>query len=174
MRGEKKQQKSSFISKRAFQALCVDLWSSVWPWNTGEKFFFLEVMDWMNTVLKCIGFCLFERLSMIPLKKRSTQWSLSIKSRKHLKFIPQLKKLFPPNLQNFRTHYNSGARGRFFVRQGNCSFIGLLHLSRFQLLPWLLTQLMCTEHFQSWLKNCHLCTVCHNSGKSVPTNQCCH
>lgn len=43
-------------------------------------------------------------------------------------------------------------RGRFFVRQGNCSFAGLLNFSWFQLLPWLLTQLMCTEHFQSWLK----------------------
>lgn len=90
------------------------------------------------------------------------------------KVYPSAQKTIPPNLQNFRTHYNLGVRGRFFVRQGNCSFIGLLNLFWFQLLPWLLTQLTCTEHFQSWLKNCHLCTVCHNSGKSVPTNQCCH
>lgn len=94
MRGEEKQQESLFISKCGFQALCVDLWSLVWLWDT-RQWVFLPWGDGFNEYCpKCIGFCLFKRLSVLPLKKCSN--ALPIKSRKHLtKFTPQLKTCFP-------------------------------------------------------------------------------
>lgn len=149
MRGEKKQQEGWFISRCVFQALCGPLelhlamkyWWGFLPWGDG----FNEHCPKMHWVLSLQEAFYVPVEEMLQLVVHKTQKALN-------KVSPSAQKTVPPTLQNFRTYYNSEMRRSFFVRQGDCSFIGLLNFSWFQLLPWLLTQLTCTEHFQSWLK----------------------
>lgn len=69
MRGKKKQQ-NCFTKSPYPSSECIFGVQSGHEILVSENLF-LQVMDVMNAVLKCIGFCLFERLSMLPLQKCS-------------------------------------------------------------------------------------------------------